>query len=281
MILHGKDVAESIYKELAQKIQALTTPPTLVAVLVGNNPASLRYIEQKKRFSEKVGIRFILKHFSEDISEDELLKTIKDLNHDTTVSWYIVQLPLPAHINAQTIIFSFSPEKDVDGFHPINQGKVLLWDMSGHIPCTPKWILKILEYYHISLAGKKVVVLWRSNIVGKPITALCINAGATVTSCNSLTPDSSIHTKQADIIITAIWKAHFLKAWDVLPHAILIDVGFSLIENHIYGDIDIDDCIKQGNSYTPVPWGVGPMTVAMLLQNTFTAHIHSLWNEKI
>ena len=281
MILSGTSLSKRYNEKLKSKIEKLDLRPRLHAILVWNNSSSLRYIRQKQKACESVWIDFELKHLSDDISESELLKIIQELNHDSTISWYIVQLPLPNHINTQKIISSIHPEKDVDGFHPVNQWKVLLWDTSWHIPCTPKWVMRLLSNHKIELKWKKVVILWRSNIVWKPLATLCINAWATLISCNSHTNDIKVYTQDADIVISAVWQAHFLKAKDVSSEAVLIDVGFSVIDGKIYGDIDTQSCIKQWNTITPVPGWVGPLTVAMLLENTYNAHLQTWYTIEI
>ncbi len=281
MILSGTKLAKSLNLELKSKIEQLPTKPQLTAILVWNNPSSLRYIRQKQKACESVGIIFELRHLHGDIQEEELLEQIWELNRNTQVSGYIVQLPLPAHIESQKIISAIDPLKDVDWFHPLNQGKVLIWDSSWHIPCTPKWIMRILQEYKVELEGKKVVILGRSNIVGKPLAALCINAWATLTSCNSHSKDISVFTRDADIVISAVWQSHFLKAEDVSPEAVLIDVGFSVIDGKIFGDIDAEGCLAQWNRLTPVPGWVGPLTVAMLLENTYNAHLKAWHTIKI
>ena len=272
MILDWKKLASHIYDTLSEKIQKLETKPTLGAILVWNNSASRRYISQKQKFSEKIGMGFSLFQFPEKISQEELLWEIKKLNQNPLISGYIVQLPLPRHINSLEIIWSIDPKKDVDGFHPENQWKIIIWDSTGFTPCTPAGIMKIFSEYKIVLEGKEIVILGRSNIVGKPLALLCINAWATVISCNSKTPDISLYTRSADIVICATWKAHLLSADMVHPQAIIIDVWFSVIDDEIYGDADTQGLIKQWNTITPVPGGVGPMTVAMLLENTYIAH---------
>lgn len=278
MILDGKKIAGKLYKELRSSLASLEGTPKLWAILVGNNSESLRYIGQKKRFAQKIGMDFELKTLPVTLSWEELENVVDEFNARKDISGYIVQLPLPAHIDAQKIINRINPSKDVDGFHPLNQGKVLLGQDSGFVPCTPAGILYILEKYNISLAGKKIVILGRSAIVGKPLAALCINSWATVTSCNALTPDISLYTQTADIVICATGKKHILKASMISPQAIVIDVGFSVIDEKIYGDADYENILLQGNSITPVPGGVGPMTVAMLLQNTYFAYLQGLWN---
>jgi len=217
-------------------------------------------------------MEFKLFHFGEDISQDELIAELENINNNQDVSAYIVQLPLPGHIDSNTIIESIDPLKDADGFHPVNQGKVMIWDKSGFAPCTPDGIMKLIEYYKIDLSGKKVCILGRSNIVWKPLTMLMINAGATVSVCNSRTPDISRYTRDADIVVCATGQAGLL-TWDMLDNkAIIIDVGFSVIDGVIHGDADTQSLLEAWHMVTPVPWGVWPMTVAMLLSNTLRAH---------
>ncbi len=275
MLLDGKKIAHTIYSDLQKNIKSLEKKPVLWAVLVGKNPESIRYIWQKRKFSEKIGMWFQLFSFPENISESELLQKLKLLNENPEISGYIVQLPLPAHINSIKVIEHISPKKDVDGFHPENQGKVMIGDTSGFIPCTPAGVMKILESTGISLLGQNICIIGRSNIVGKPLSLLCINAGATVTSCNSQTKDISFFTKQADIVICATGKAGLLRANMVQKDSIVIDVGFSIIDGKIRWDACFDELLAQWNTITPVPGWVGPMTVAMLLSHTYQAHI---WN---
>jgi len=273
MILDGKKIATEMYDRLWSEILTLTEKPTLWAILVWDSDSpSLRYISQKKRETKKIGMWFSLLHLPKDISEDELIAEVKRLNSDNSISGYIVQLPLPAHINPLRIIRNMNPKKDVDGFHPENQGKIMIWDTTGFSPCTPAWVMKIFEYYNISLSGKIIVVLGQSNIVGKPMAQMCINQWATVVSCNHLTPDISIYTKQADIIISATGHVWLITPEIVRPDAIIIDVWFSVVDGEIFWDSKYDELIAQWNSVTPVPGWVGPMTVAMLLSNTLQAH---------
>lgn len=272
MILDGKKIASDIYEGLQKKIQKSQKKPTLWAILVGDNAGSLRYIAQKKKFCEKIGMKFSLFQLPENIQESELLEQLTWLNNNPEISGYIVQLPLPDHIDSNTVISHISPKKDMDGFHPINQGKVVIGDDTWFVPCTPAGIMKIFEYYHISLSGKNVCIIGRSNIVGKPISLLCINAGATVISCNSKSKNISQHTLWADIIILAAGKPWLLTPEMVQKESIIIDVWFSIIDGEIYGDAMTRELIKNGNTITPVPGWVGPMTVAMLLYNTLSAH---------
>ncbi|MDA9129131.1 bifunctional 5,10-methylenetetrahydrofolate dehydrogenase/5,10-methenyltetrahydrofolate cyclohydrolase [Candidatus Gracilibacteria bacterium] len=276
MILDGKKIAGEILDKLGQKILELEAHPTLGVVLVGNsNTPSLRYIEQKRQTAEKIGIHFKLNHLPEDISQEELISEIQKYNTDSTISGYIIQLPLPKRIDSSEVTKYIDSKKDVDGFHPLNQGKMMLGDSSNFVPCTPAGIMKIFSYYDIELLGKKVVVLGRSNIVGKPMVNLLINAGATVTNCNSHTQNISEFTKDADIIISATGQSGIITADIVKKDAVIIDVGFSVIDGKLQGDCDFEKLLAQRNPITPVPGGVGPMTVAMLMQNTYLAHIRN------
>lgn len=220
---------------------------------------------------------FSLFQFPESISQQQLEAEILKLNSDSSISGYIVQLPLPNHISSSEIIKKIHPAKDVDGFHPINQGKLMIWDTTGFVPCTPAWVMEILKKYNIQLKGKKVVVIGRSNIVGKPVALLCINAGATVISCNSHTPDISHYTRDADIIISATGQAWIIKASMISPLCVVMDVWFSIVDGKITWDASYAEILKQWNTITPVPGWVGPMTVAMLLTNTIKAHKQYIW----
>jgi len=274
VILDGKKIASETYEKLRAQIEWLQEKPVLWAVLVWeNNSPSMRYIRQKRRECRKIGMWFELYQFPEDISEEALQSEIISLNNNTKISGYIVQLPLPNHIDALKIIRNIDPLKDVDGFHPENQGKIVLWDGTGFTPCTPAGIMKIFEYYNINLLGKNIKILGQSNIVGKPMAQLCINAWATVTSCNSKTKNLAEHTKHADIIISATGRAHLLTADMVSPGATIIDVWFSVIDDIVYWDADYKNILSTGNAITPVPGWVWPMTVAMLLSNPLQAHI--------
>lgn len=272
MILDGKKVAEHIYNELKQEISWMLNKPKLWAILVGNNPSSLRYIKQKQKWAEYVGIDFELFHFDENISETKLSEIVNHLNTDKKIHWYIVQLPLPKGIDEKKIINSILPEKDVDGFHPINQWKIVIGDDSGIAPCTPAGMIKLLNYYKIDIVGKNIVVIGRSNIVGKPIANLLINIGATVTICNSKTKNIEFYTKNADIIITAMWVPKFLTIEKINPQCIVVDVWFTVIDEKIHGDADFKNILQQGNAITPVPGWVGALTVAMLMTNTLKAY---------
>jgi len=276
MIINWKELAQNIYNKLKEEIFVLEKKPTLWAILVWENSASLRYIKQKKKWAEYIWMNFELKNFSDNVSEKELLEFIDNWNNDKNISWYIVQLPLPKHIDSTKIINAINPKKDVDWFHPENQWKILIWDNTGFAPCTPYWVMWIFEELNIGLSGKEVVVIWRSNIVGKPITAMLINAWATVISCNSKTPDISKYTKTADIVICAAGQPHLLKLENINDKTIVIDVGFTVIDWKIYWDASFEEINNNWNLITPVPGWVWRLTVANLLKNTYKAF--KQWN---
>ncbi|MDD4151033.1 MAG: bifunctional 5,10-methylenetetrahydrofolate dehydrogenase/5,10-methenyltetrahydrofolate cyclohydrolase [Candidatus Gracilibacteria bacterium] len=271
MIIDGKKIALEMYNEMKTEISGMQKKPGLGAILVGNNPSSEKYVEQKRKWAEFIGMDFYLYRFREDISEKELVNEVEKLNLDEKISGFIVQLPLPNHISDKKIINSIKREKDVDGFHPINQGKILIGDNSGFSPCTPEGIMKIFSYYEIDLVGKIITVIGKSNIVGKPIRLMLINAGATVISCNSKTPDLSQFTSISDIVISATGNPNLIKSDMVKEDSILIDVGFTFLDGKIYGDMDFENLKDKSSMITPVPGGVGALTVANLLANTLKA----------
>lgn len=272
MLLDWKIVAWEIYEKLKLEISKLNKKPKLSVILVWNNSSSIRYVNQKQKWAEFVWMDFDLLKFNENITENELLNTINDLNNDKNVSWFIIQLPLPKHINEKKVLNSINPKKDVDGFHPENQWKIVIWDDSWLTPCTPSWIIELLNYYKIDIVGKNIVIIWRSNIVGKPIANLLINLQATITICNSKTKNINFYTKNADIIITAMWSPKFLTLDKINDNAVIIDVWFSVIDEKIYWDADFENIIKNWNSITPVPGWVWALTVASLLKNTLKAY---------
>lgn len=272
MLIDWKKIAKKIYDDIKNEVLKLDKKPSMWAILVWNNSSSLRYINQKQKWADYCWINFILKKFDENISEEELLKQIELFNNDLNISWYIVQLPLPSYINEKNIINSIAPLKDVDWFHPINQWKILIWDNSWLVPCTPAGILEIFKSEDINLAWKVVCVIGRSNIVWKPITALLINAWATVISCNSKTKNIKNFTKQADIIITATWQVWVLKKEMLKKESIIIDVWFTVIDWKIYWDADTENINKSWHKITPVPGWVWVLTVAMLMTNTLKAY---------
>ncbi len=283
MIIDWKKIAQKMYKKLKEDICRECKPalPTLWAILVWDNSASLRYIKQKRKWAKFVWMGFELQQFNKNVSEQELLEFLEHWNNDSKISWYIVQLPLPEHINSQKIINAISPKKDVDWFHPENQWKILLWDKTGFAPCTPEGVMEILNSPIIPflkgdknnvLEWKEVVVIWKSNIVGKPLVAMLMNAGATVISCNSKTLDINKFTKKADIVVCATWVPWLLQLENINDTTIVIDVWFTIVDWKIYWDAEFEEIHKNWNLITPVPGWVGRLTVANLLKNTFKAY---------
>lgn len=280
-LINGKEVAQTVRNELKQEVIRLKEQgiePGLTVILVGNNPASETYVRGKIRASEEVGIRSNLVRMSEEASEEKLLAVVKQLNEDPAVHGILVQLPLPAHMDPNKVIATISPNKDVDGFTPINMGNLLV-GLEGIIPCTPYGIMELLKRSGIETEGKHAVVVGRSNIVGKPISLLLQQANATVTMCHSRTRDLPSFTKQADILVVAVGMAEMITADHVKPGAVVIDVGMNRNrEGKLVGDVDFGGVAPLASAITPVPGGVGPMTVAMLMKNTVIAakQIHGI-----
>lgn len=273
-IIDGKLLAKKIRKELKEEVNILKQEginPKLAVIMVGNNPASSVYVKNKSKACEKVGIEFEEFLFDENETEEKLLETIRKLNNDDSVHGILLQSPLPKHININKAFNSISPNKDVDGFHPINVGKLSIGE-DAFISCTPYGIVKMFEEYNIETEGKNAVILGRSNIVGKPMIQCMLNKNATVTVCHSRTKNIEEITKKADIIISAIGKPKFVKENMVKDGAVVIDVGINRLEDGtICGDVDYDNVRKKASYITPVPGGVGPMTIAMLLNNVVKA----------
>lgn len=283
-IIDGKEIAREIQDELGVRIKALTekgTPPGLAVVLVGENPASLSYVTAKERDCEKVGIRSFDHHLSAATGEDELVALVDSLNADASVHGILVQLPLPDHIDSDRILQRIAPEKDVDGFHPLSLGKMLT-GLPTLLPCTPHGVVQMLLRSGHDPAGKHVVILGRSNIVGKPLANLLAlkqkGGNATVTICHSRTPDIGAMTRQADILVAAIGVAEFVRADMVKNGAVVIDVGVNRVDDpsrkkgyRLVGDVDFEGVSTKASAITPVPGGVGPMTRTMLLFNTVAA----------
>ncbi|HMU97642.1 MAG TPA: bifunctional methylenetetrahydrofolate dehydrogenase/methenyltetrahydrofolate cyclohydrolase FolD [Chitinophagales bacterium] len=284
-LLDGKKTAASIKDEIKQTVDAIKLQkkrvPHLAAILVGDSTASKTYINNKIKSCKEVGFKSTLLHLEKDITENELIAQINNLNNDNSIDGFIVQLPLPKHINEERVLLSITPEKDVDGFHPINLGKMMI-GLPAFISATPKGIVEILKRYHIQTSGKHCVVVGRSNIVGTPISILLgkkSEAGnATVTLCHSHTKDLKTYTLQADIIIAATGKPNLITADMVKDGVVIIDVGINRIDDnsergyHLVGDVDFKNVSKKSSYITPVPGGVGLMTVASLLQNTLAAY---------
>ncbi len=286
IILDGKATSNQIKEELAEQVLALKAqgkrPPHLAAVLVGNDGASLTYVGSKVRSCQKIGFESTLIQLEDNITQAELLATIEKLNNDTSLDGFIVQLPLPKHIDEEVVIDAIHPDKDVDGFHPTNFGKMAL-GMKTFIPATPFGIMELLKRYKLDISGKHAVVIGRSHIVGRPMSILLSNKGnpgnATVTLTHSRTQNLADITKEADIVVSALGVPNFLTADMVKDGAIIIDVGITRVTdaNHpkgyvIVGDVHYDQVKEKASYITPVPGGVGPMTIAMLLQNTMLAY---------
>lgn len=276
MILDGKMIAQKIKDELKEKIEKMKEnnqrAPGLAVIQVGENPASKIYVNSKVKQCSEVGINSKTFIYPETISEQELLDKIGELNSDNTIDGILVQLPLPVHINEMKVIDKIALNKDVDGFKPENIGLLLLNRDEAFISCTPAGIMRLFQEYNIELEGKEVVIIGRSNIVGKPMSSLLINAGATVTICNSKTKKLEEKTKGADIVIVAVGKPKLLTQDMVKEGVIVVDVGINRDENNkICGDTDFENLYSKTSYITPVPGGVGPMTIAMLLENTVKA----------
>lgn len=270
-IIDGKETAKEKRGQLAKEVEELKkqgVTPGLAVILIGDDPASLSYVRGKKKAAEAMGIRFQLDHFDASFTEQEALEVIDQYNQNDDFHGILVQLPLPDHISEQAVIERISPEKDVDGFHPLNVGKMLLGE-DTFLPCTPAGIVELLKKTEIDLSGKEVVVVGRSNIVGKPVGQLLLNENATVTYCHSRTADITAHTKKADILIVAVGKANFIKADQIKEGAVVIDVGVNRLDNgKLAGDVDFEEAKEKASYITPVPGGVGPMTITMLAHNT-------------
>ena len=267
-ILDGKKVSEKIFENIKAEVSTFKIKPKLAVILVGDNPASQIYVKIKQKRAIELGFDSVDLKYPENVKEEELISTIEKLNNDQTVNAILVQLPLPKTINTEKIINSIDPKKDVDGFHPNNVGKLTSNQKPYAIACTARGIMGLLNFYNIDIAGKNVVVIGRSNIVGTPVARLLQNNNATVTVCHSKTKDVSLYTKQADIIICAIGQPKFLKADMVKEGSIIVDVGINRIDESIIGDTDFENLLPKVSYITPVPKGVGPMTIAGLMQNT-------------
>lgn len=273
-IINGVELASAKRAQLAQEVEELKNlgiEPGLAVILVGDDPASHSYVKGKQKACAEVGIRSTLLTFPATITESMLLEQIDQLNRDETVHGILVQLPLPSHINELKVIEAIAPEKDVDGFHPINVGRMMV-GQKAFLPCTPYGILFMVQSLGVEIAGKHVVVVGRSNIVGKPVGQLFLREHATVTYCHSKTKDLAAITRQADILIVAVGKANLIGAEHVKEGAIVIDVGVNRLENgKLCGDVRFDEVKEVASYLTPVPKGVGPMTITMLLHNTVEA----------
>lgn len=268
VILDGKKLRDELLEELKAKLASYTVMPKLVVILAGDNPASQIYVNNKKKTAEKLGIVSEIINYPASVTETELLEKIEELNNDPTVTAILVQLPLPAHIDKTKIINAISPIKDVDGFTPENSGKLLAGETPYVYPCTPKGILLLLDKYGIELDGKHVVIVGRSNIVGKPLAVMMLNRNATVTVCHSHTKNLSEITKAADILVSAVGEK-LIEDNMVKINGVVVDVGIFKDETgKTRGDVDFANVSKKTSFISPVPGGVGPMTIASLMLNT-------------
>jgi methylenetetrahydrofolate dehydrogenase (NADP+)/methenyltetrahydrofolate cyclohydrolase len=272
MILDGKKIAEMRQKILKEEIGSSGLSPRLATVIVGSDPASQMYIRMKHRACEQVGIGSVGLELSKDATTGQVLEAVTQLNNDDDIHGILVQLPLPKYVDNQRVIAAVRPDKDVDGFTPFNLG-LLFSGRPRFVPCTPKGIMTLLAEYKIEMAGSRAVVIGRSIDVGRPMAALLTNADATVTVCHSKTKDLVHEVNRADILVSAVGKAHFITGEMVKPGAVVIDVGINQLNGKLVGDVDFAAVKDIASAITPVPGGVGPMTIATLMENTYRAAI--------
>ena len=274
VLIDGKKVSAEIRGRLEKETAELKTKtgrtPGLATVLVGEDPASAVYVRNENKICHEVGFQSFGQNLPAETTEEELLDIIKKLNSNDEVNGILVQLPLPDHIDSEKILLSIDPEKDVDGFHPINVGKLAIGN-ALLTPCTPTGIIALLDYYKIEIPGKHAVVLGRSNIVGKPVAHLLLQRHATVTICHSKTKNMQQVTRQADILIAAVGRPHFVNSDMVKEDVVVIDVGINRVDGKLTGDVEFDTVAEKAGFITPVPGGVGPMTIALLMENTLKA----------
>ncbi len=270
-LLDGKSLSSELIDSVKEDAEKLK--PTLAVILVGENPASLTYVKNKKKACERAGINYDERVFPDTITQEDLIKEVEKLNNDDSVTGFIVQMPLPDHIEPPLIIRAIDPKKDVDGFHAYNLGKMFLSpEFEDLPPATPSGIVKLLDHYDIPIRGKEVVIVGHSNIVGKPISTMMLNRNATVTTCHIYTKDLASHTKRADILIVAVGKANLITSDIVKDGVVVVDVGINRTDDgKLCGDVDFENVSKKASYITPVPGGVGPMTVASLILNTISA----------
>ncbi len=279
VLIDGKKVSAEIRSRLTKKTAELKSKtgrmPGLATVLVGEDPASAVYVRNKNKICHEVGFQSFEQNLPVETTEAQLMDLIHELNGNDAINAILVQLPLPDHIDSQKILLSIDPEKDVDGFHPINVGKLALGN-ALLTPCTPTGIIALLDYYNIEIIGKHAVVLGRSNIVGKPVAHLLLQRHATVTICHSKTVNLEQVTRQANILIAAVGRPHFVTSAMVKEGAVVIDVGINRVNGKLTGDVDFTPVSEKAGFITPVPGGVGPMTIALLMENTLKAFKASL-----
>ncbi|MCI5971255.1 MAG: bifunctional methylenetetrahydrofolate dehydrogenase/methenyltetrahydrofolate cyclohydrolase FolD [Clostridia bacterium] len=282
-ILDGKAVSQRVKDDLKKETEKFVKDngfaPGLAVVIVGNDPASRVYVNSKKRACEEIGYYSEEHALCESTTEDELLNLVEKLNNDDKIHGILVQLPLPKHINEETIINAINPKKDVDAFHPVNVGKIMIGNFD-FLPCTPAGVMELIKESGISLEGKNCVVIGRSNIVGKPQAMLLLHKNATVTICHSKTKNLKEIAQTADVLVVAVGRAQMITGDYIKEGAVVIDVGMNRLENKkLVGDVDFESASKKASYITPVPGGVGPMTIAMLMKNTLTAAKKALENK--
>jgi methylenetetrahydrofolate dehydrogenase (NADP+)/methenyltetrahydrofolate cyclohydrolase len=277
-ILNGKDISLKLLNQVSDQVRTMSKPPVLAVILVGNNPASLVYVNNKKNACQKTGIISVSHELAQNTSEAKLLDLVKQLNDDKNIDGILVQLPLPKHLNSKLIIDNIAPHKDVDGFHRYNIGSLALGEPQI-CPCTPHGIIYMLNQINLNYHGLNAVIIGTSNIVGRPMALELINLGATVTVCNSKTKNLAEISASADLLIVAVGRPKLVKASWVKSGAIVIDVGINHLENgKLCGDVDFDEVLPIVSHISPVPGGVGPMTIAMLMQNTLHCHKLNCYN---
>lgn len=273
-LISGKTMSEEIRKEIAERVEKLraerSVTPGLAVILVGNDPASEIYVNNKGKGCAEVGMVSETIKMPAETSQEALIAKIRELNADERIHGILVQLPLPRHLDENVVLAEIAPEKDVDGFHLLNVGRLMTGE-EGVVACTPKGALKMIKSTGIDLNGKEAVVIGRSNIVGKPMAMLLLRENCTVTMCHSRTKDLAAHTRNADVLVVAIGKARFVTADMVKPGAVVIDVGINRVDGKVVGDVDFDSVSEVAGWITPVPGGVGKMTITMLLENTLEA----------
>ncbi len=273
-ILDGKTCADKILDNIKEQVSKLDTTPGLAVILVGNNPASSIYVKNKEKKAQYAGFNSIIHKLPKNTTKESLLNLIEKLNKDCNIDGILLQLPLPKHLNTYDFLDKIDPKKDVDGFHPINAGKLLLNEKPYAIPCTPKGIIRLLKTHNIQIEGKNAVIIGRSNIVGKPLSMLLLNENATVTIAHSKTKNLPEITKKADILISATGTENMVTAEMVKKNATIIDVGIIRKDDgKLRGDVDFDAIKDVASNITPVPGGIGPMTIAMLMENTLELHL--------
>lgn len=275
-IIDGKLIAKKVRNEIKEEVNELKKQgkrvPGLAVVIVGENPASKIYVGHKEKGTIEVGMKSVIHRMDENISQEELMQVVDDLNNDASIHGILVQLPLPKHLDEKEVILKINPEKDVDGFHPVNAGALMVGE-DALVSCTPKGCIKLLKESGVEISGKKAVVVGRSNIVGKPVAMLLLQENATVTICHSRTKDLKAELEDADIIIAAVGVPKLVTAEMVKEGAVVIDVGMNRLESgKLCGDVDFEGILPKASLITPVPGGVGPMTIAMLLENTLQAY---------